>query len=78
MASRTKANKVQPGVIGHPTSYYVTTKEVMDMLGVKDSKAGEIIKSLRKELDEKGMLIHTYPAGKVPRQYFYKRCMIET
>lgn len=49
MTAKTKERKVQPGVIGHPTTQYVTTKEVMELLGVKDSKAGDIIKSLRKE-----------------------------
>lgn len=77
MTAKAKERKVQPGVIGHPTTQYVTTKEVMELLGVKDSKAGDIIKSLRKELVDKDMITATYPAGKVPRQYFYKRCMIE-
>lgn len=72
-----KRNAVQPGVIGRPTSQYVTTKDVMELLGVKTSKAGDIIKDLRKELADKDMLLPSYPAGKVPRWYFCKRCMIE-
>lgn len=73
-----KKSNVQPGVIGHPTSQFVTKKEVMELLGIKDSKAGSIIKDLRKELVDQDLLLPSYPDGKVPRQYFYKRCMIET
>ena len=43
----------------------------MQILGVKQSKAYNIIKTLNDELKEKGFLT---VAGRVPRKYFLERC----
>ncbi len=66
-----------PGVITTPGKYYITAKEVMDYLGCKENKAYELIKELRKELIENGKITPAYPVGKVPKKYFFERCMIE-
>lgn len=72
-----RKSNVQPGVVGRPTSQYVSKKEVMELLGIKEAKALSIIRDLRKELIDQDRILPSYPDGKVPRQYFYKRCMIE-
>ena len=52
--------------------------DVMQLLGVKQAKAYNLIRALRKELIAKGYLIEEYPAGRVPKSYFNSRCGIET
>ena len=52
-------------------------KDVMEMLGVSRSKAYGIIKGLRYECLQKGLISKTYPEGKIPRKYFNQMCMIE-
>ena len=49
----------------------------MEYLGCKENKAYELIRQLRDELVEAGKLTPAYPTGKVPRKYFFERCMIE-
>ncbi len=66
-----------PGVISSPGKYYCGVTEVMEYLGCKENKAYEVIRGLRKELIDAGMLFSGVPEGKVPRKYFMKRCMIE-
>ena len=63
-----------PGVIATPGKYYIGVKEVMDC---KENKAYELIRQLRDELVKAGKLTPAYPIGKVPRKYFFERCMIE-
>lgn len=53
------------------TEYYYKAEDVMKILGVKQSKAYNIIKKLNDELKEKGFLT---VAGRVPKKYFLKRC----
>lgn len=53
------------------TKYYFCAEDVMQILGVKQSKAYNIIKKLNDELKEKGFLT---VAGRVPRKYFLERC----
>lgn len=60
-----------------PTVPFVTCKEVMEYLGCKQNKAYELIRELRDELIKSGKLTPSYPQGKVPRKYFFERCMIE-
>ena len=49
---------------------FVTVEEVMNMLGVCQSKAYRIIQNLNKELEEKGFIT---VRGKVSRRYFEER-----
>ena len=58
-----------PGVISPAGKYYISANEVMEYLGCKENKAYELIRQLRDE--------PAYPTGKVPRKYFFERCMIE-
>lgn len=67
----------EPGVISAPNQYYFGAAEVMNYLGCKENKAYELIRSLRKELIDAGKLTPAYPQGKVPKKYFFERCMIE-
>lgn len=56
---------------------YYTVEDVMNLLGVKQSKAYDIMRSLRKELIASGRLIEEYPSGRVPKRYFDSRCGID-
>ncbi len=49
---------------------FVTVNEVVDVLGVCQSKAYRIIQNLNKELEEKGYIT---VRGKVSRRYFEER-----
>jgi hypothetical protein len=66
-----------PGVVAAPNQYYFGVEDVMEYLGCKESKAYEIVRTLRKELVDAGKLTPVYPQGKVPRKYFFERCMID-
>ncbi len=55
---------------------YYTVEDVMELLGVKQSKAYSIIRSLRKELIASGELLEEYPVGRVPKKHFDSRCGI--
>lgn len=66
-----------PGVISVASSYYIGVAEVMDYLGCKENKAYGVIRGLRKELIDAGRLYPGIPQGKVPRRYFFERCMID-
>ena len=56
---------------------YYTVEDVMKLLGVKQSKAYDIMRSIRKELIASGNLIEEYPVGRVPKRYFNSRCGID-
>ena len=71
-----KKNKVQPGVIGKPSKYLIRTKEVMEIMGVGETKARNMINSTRKELIKQG-LGADLPPGSAPRKRFFKRYMLE-
>lgn len=66
-----------PGVISGASSYFIGVEEVMGYLGCKESKAYNVIRVLKQELVEAGRLTPAYPKGKVPKKYFFERCMIE-
>lgn len=66
-----------PGVVSVPGKYYCEVDDVMQYLGCKENKAYEMIRQLREELIEAGRLTPAYPQGKVPKKYFFERCMIE-
>lgn len=53
---------------------YYTVEDVMELLGVKQSKAYQIIRSLRDELISSGKLLEEYPVGRIPKKYFDTRC----
>lgn len=57
----------QPSV----TVGYYTVKDVMVILGCKQTKAQDIIRQLNKEMEEKGYM--KYPKGKVSKKYFNER-----
>ena len=56
---------------------YYTVEDVMQLLGVKQAKAYNLIRALRKELIAQGYLIEEYPVGRIPKKYFNSRCGIE-
>lgn len=57
-------------------SYY-TVDDVMDLLGIKESKAYDLMNKCRQELIESNQLISDYPRGRVPKRYFNQRCAID-
>ena len=67
----------KPGVIGKAGSAFIEVDEVMEYLGCKENKAYEVIRGLSNELIDAGKLYPGLPLGKVPRKYFFERCMIE-
>ena len=68
---------IAPGVTSVPGKYFLGVEDVMEYLGCKENKAYKLIRALRKELIDDGRLTPEYPPGKVPKQYFLTRCMIE-
>ncbi len=56
---------------------YYDVDDVMRLLGIKQSKAYDLINKCRKELIESDRLISDYPAGRVPKKYFNERCAID-
>lgn len=62
-----KSAVTQPSV----TVGYYTVKDVMVILGCKQTKAQDIIRQLNKEMEEKGYM--KYPKGKVSKKYFNER-----
>ena len=64
-------------VIPKQTSYY-TKDDVVELLGVSDDKAYKMMRRMRLELIDKGVLAPDYPCGKIPKVYFNARCGIET
>lgn len=65
------------GVLTKENRSYYTVEDVMELLGVKQSKAYDVMRGVRKELIDAGKLIKEYPAGRVPKRYFDARCGIE-
>lgn len=55
---------------------YYKVSDVSELLGVGSTKAYNIIRELQKECKESGKLPKCYPAGRIPKWYFNKRCMI--
>lgn len=49
---------------------YLEVKDVMEIMGIKQTKAYQIIRALNKELNDKGYIT---VAGKVPRKYFKEK-----
>lgn len=66
-----------PGVISKANSCYIGADEVMKYLGCKQNKAYEIIRGLKKELVDSGKIYPGIPQGRIPKKYFFERCMIE-
>lgn len=56
---------------------YYRVNDVAIILGVSRSKAYDMIRTMRKECMAEGMLTKGYPAGRIPKRYFNKCCMIE-
>lgn len=50
---------------------YYTVKDVMGILGCKQTKAQDIIRKLNDEMEANGYM--RYPKGKVSRRYFSER-----
>ena len=77
-----KAVPVRRGIIevlpnDRKSASYYTAEDVMKLLGVGPAKAYRMIRSLRLELIESGKIMDGYPAGKIPKKYFNKRCGID-
>ncbi len=53
------------------TVAYYTVKDVMIILGCKQTKAQDVIRQLNDELEQKGYM--RYPKGKVSKKYFNER-----
>lgn len=53
------------------TVAYYTVKDVMQILGCKETKAQDIIRQLNDEMEAKGYM--RYPKGKVSKKYFNER-----
>lgn len=71
------ALETAPGVVSEARSYFLGAEEVMSYLGCRENKAYSVIRALRMELVEAGKLTPAYPQGKIPRKYFFERCMID-
>lgn len=56
-------------------SYYMVG-DIVNILGVSQSKAYNIIRTMRKECIDSGKLTKAYPAGRIPKKYFDEYCMI--
>jgi transposase len=56
---------------------YYTAEDVKEILGVSISGAYNIIRRMRDECVEQGLISEFYPKGKIPKKYFNKACMIE-
>ncbi|WP_312353924.1 transcriptional regulator [Aminipila sp.] len=53
---------------------YLTCKEVMEITGVKESKAYQFINAVNKDLTSKGFIT---VAGKVPKKAFFERYPVD-
>lgn len=51
----------------------ITAQEVMEILGIDQTKAYAIIRKLNAELEEKGVLKESLTGGRVSERYFYER-----
>ena len=56
---------------------YYTAQDVMLLLGVSRDKAYKMLRIMKQECVEAGILHKTYPPGKIPKNYFNKQCMID-
>lgn len=50
---------------------YYTVADVMKILGVKRTKAQDVIRELNDELEKKGY--HKWPRGRISKKYFNER-----
>lgn len=57
-------------------SYYLVG-DIIQILGVSQSKAYNMIRTMRKECIDSGQLTKAYPAGRIPKKYFNEKCMID-
>lgn len=53
---------------------FLTVRDIMDLLGIKETKAYDIIKTLNSELNDHGYMTVT---GKVNRAYFEQRFLYQ-
>ena len=73
MSYRPKVIKV---LTDEDRSYY-SAADVQKILGIGRSKSYDLIRSLRQEMFNQGILTPDYPEGKIPKSYFNRRCGIE-
>ncbi len=57
------------------TDYFITVKEVQELLHIKEGKAYQLIRMCNNELKAKGFIT---VAGRVPRGYFYERVGLQS
>ncbi|EOS47310.1 hypothetical protein C809_02186 [Lachnospiraceae bacterium MD335] len=58
------------GVIGKPKRLFVTSNDVMKLLGCKKSYASKVIQDINAEAKQRGE--HAFPAGKANKYIFAK------
>ena len=59
-----------------PGADYVRADDVCEKLGIRRTRAYELIRDMRAELIREGKLTDLYPVGRVPKAEFDKRCML--
>lgn len=59
-----------PGVVGKPMRLFVTSRDVMKLLGCKKSYAAKVIQDINVEAQQRGE--HAFPAGKANKYMFAK------
>lgn len=65
-----QALKNASGVIGKPKRLFVTSDDVMKLLGCKKSYAAKVIQDINAEAKKRGE--HAFPAGKANKYIFAK------
>ena len=61
----------EDGVMSVQNKIYITAPELAEMLGISIGHAYKIIRGLNNELKKDGYIVIS---GKVPKEYFNKRC----
>ena len=56
---------------------FYTIADVVNLLGVKQAKASNIIRDLKEDAIKAGLLYKGYPAGKIPKRLLEEKCMLE-
>lgn len=59
------------GVLDKPKRLFVTSSDVMKLLGCKSSYAGKVLKEINDEAKESGM--HAFPSGKANKYIFAEK-----
>lgn len=63
--------------VANAKEQFYTVNDVMKLLGVKQSKAYDVMVKLKNEAVQDGLLYKGYPAGKIPKRLLEEKCMLE-